>query len=403
MNEYAQVMNSITELRRTLENRLQDCITADKAEKLAEAAVEKLHGRPAAKALLPQTKEDVLARAAAFRHSAKNIPETPWTSAYGAKFGGMRNFLAAAKSRHPLLEETKAMGEGTGAAGGYLVPQDFTAEVIRLANEASPILQHANIIPMSTMKRTIPRQIGNVAVGWASEGASRAVTAPTFGQIEQVAKVLGAVIKCSDELIRDSAINLTAFLSELVAEAMALETERVALCGDTASGDPFDGVLNASGITTVSMAGSAVCFDDVADLVFSLSDAYANEGTIVISRTGLKKLLKLKDTTGDYIWQPPSGDMPATLWNTPYLISSQLPANLGTGSDLTPALFGRFDKYLIVSPRQELEVKVSQDAADWQSGALESAFMADQTWMRFTQAMSVNVAYGGAFAKLLFK
>ena len=154
MNEYAQVMNSITELRRTLENRLQDCITADKAEKLAEAAVEKLHGRPAAKALLPQTKEDVLARAAAFRHSAKNIPETPWTSAYGAKFGGMAREEYAQSYRGRLFE--KFFGTvRTGQQAWDRDSQHSNSE--RAANNRATLLQ---------MERDWEKSANTIAGGW---------------------------------------------------------------------------------------------------------------------------------------------------------------------------------------------------------------------------------------------
>ncbi|MDD4005397.1 MAG: phage major capsid protein [Elusimicrobiaceae bacterium] len=402
MNEYNEVMQSITELRKTLDTRLDDCITREKAEKLAEDAVRRI--APERKAVLPDTETAIMERAESFKKSARNTPERPWNSEYGRKFGNMRNFLLAAKNRLAITGEGKSvLAEGTSSAGGYLVPTEFSAQVVRLMQDSSELISHSNVIPMSSWKRQIPKQISNVSVGWAIESAARTATAPSFGQIEQVAKVMAAVIKCTDELIRDSAINLTEFLSELVAEAMALEIERVALAGSTVAGDPFNGILYASGVNSVSMGSTSVSFDDIADLVFSLSDAYARDGVIALSRTGLKKLIKLKDTQGSYIWQPPAGDMPATLWNTPYIICSQIPSDLGDNSDLTAAIFGRFNRYMLISPRQELEIKVSQDASDWDNSALQSAFMQDQTWLRFTQAMSIDVAHGAAFSCLKFK
>jgi len=404
MNEYSEAMNSIAELRKVLESRLDDCITRDKAEKIAEDAVRKLHPVEK-KAVLPETPQDILERAARFKASPANTPEKSWTSPYGAKFGSMRNFLLAARERYALSSDGKAapLAESGDTGGGYLVPAEFSAEVVRLMNDASVIMKIANVIPMSSWKRHLPKQLTNVTVGWVTEGAAKPVTNPTFGQIEQVAKVMAAVIKCSDELLRDSAVNLTAFLAELVAESMALETERVALAGKAAAGDPFNGILNADGVNPVSMAGGAVSFDDVAELLFSLNAQYANNATLVLGRAGLKKLMKLKDTVGNYIWQPPAGETPATIWNVPYVVSSQVPVNLGTGEDLTAALFGRFDKYLLVSPRQQLEVRVSQDASDWVNSQLQSAFMTDETWLRFTQALSIDVAHGPAFSCLKFK
>jgi HK97 family phage major capsid protein len=401
MNEYSQVMDSVGELRKTLETRLDDCLTKEKAEKLIESIVSKLH--PAKSQAVVPGEEEILTKAESFKNSPRNTSEKRWTSEYGRKFGSMRNFLLAIKEKQPSIYAAKAstLVEGTASLGGYLVPSEFSSEVVELMSDISKIMEISNVIPMSSWKRQIPKQLTNVTVGWVDESGTKPETNPTFGQIEQVAKVMAAVIKCSDELLRDSAINLTKFLSELVAEAMALEIERVALIGDeTGASDPFNGIYKTSGVNVVSMAGASVSFDDIAELIFSLNDAYAKDATMILSRTGLKKLIKLKDSQNNYIWQPPTGDVAATIWNTPYVISSQIPNNLGVGTDETLAIFGRFNKYLLISPRQELEVKVSQDASD---SAGNSAFMTDQTWLRFAQALSIDVAHGAAFSYLQFK
>jgi HK97 family phage major capsid protein/HK97 family phage prohead protease len=390
------------ELRKTLEGRIDDCLTREKAEKLVEDIVKKLHPQPSTRVVPPQNPDEVMDRAEAFKSSPHNTAEKAWTSDYGKKFGNMRNFLLAAKERHPMLADAKSvMSEGTPAAGGYLVPTEFYMEVIRLLRDASPIMQIANILPMSTWKRLIPRQLSNVAVGWVTEGGTKPVTNTSFGQLEQVAKVMAAVIKCTDELLRDNAINLTAFLSQLISESMALEIERVALSGDISAGDPFAGIINSSGVNVTTMAGATVSFDDVIELIYSLNAANSQNAVIAINRTGLKKLLKLKDTQGRYLWQPPVGSVPATIWDVPYVICPTIPNTLGTGTDCTAAIFGRFSRALLISPRESIAVKVSQDAYD--NSDSSNAFMQDQTWLRFTQALSIDVAQPSAFSYLAFK
>lgn len=403
------IMSSLHELRQTLDSKISSCITEEKAQKIISDLINKVH--PAqSKAVLPTTEDALLERFAAFTAKGKFAPEKTWTSEYGRKFGNMRNFLLAAKNNPAIIEGQKAvLSEGTNNIGGYLVPTEFSSEVIRLMTDASPIMQIANILPMSAWKRQIPKQLTNLQVGWVAESGTKTVSNPTFGQIEQTAKVLATVIKCTDELIRDSAINLTQFLSEIVAEAMALEIERVALLGN-GSTDPFYGILNTSGVNVVSMGSSTVTFDDIANLIFSLNETQAKDGVIAISRAGLAKLMQLKDLNGQYIWCPPSASSPATIWNTPYVVCSQIPtaatsASTLTGGDKTFAFFGRFNKNLLISPREEMTVKVSQDASSWNTSdsSLESAFMTDQTWLRFTQALSINVTYGNAFSYLMFK
>lgn len=397
-----EITHSIKELRKVLENKIDSCITKEKAEKMMSDVINTLH--PAErKAVLPQTAEEVLERFAQFS-AKKGAGETPWTSEYGRKFGNMKNFLLAAKDRHASVTDGKGLlAESGTSGGGYLVPSEFSANVARLMSGVSPIMQIANVIPMGSWKRQIPKQMSNISVGWVAENTSRPIANATFGQIEQVAKVLATVIKCTDELIRDSAINLTEFLSELVAEAMALEIERVALTGSSAKGDPFNGIYNTSGVTKLNTGGPSVTFDDIANLIFSLSDTKAAGSALVLSRTGLSKLIKLKDSNGNYLWQPPAGSAAASIWNTPYVVCSTIPNDVD--DDKTIAFFGRFDRHLLISPRQELVVKVSGDASAWNAAteSADSAFMLDQTWLRFTQALSIDVTYGSAFTALTFK
>ncbi|ACC98638.1 Phage major capsid protein [Elusimicrobium minutum Pei191] len=398
-----EIMQSIKELRKTLETKIDSCITKEKAENIVSDLVKKVHPEQR-KALLPTSADDVLERFAEFSKSSKHAPEKPWTSDYGRKFGNMKNFLLAAKDRHASFADSKSVLAESGAGGGgYLVPTEFSNHVARIMADISPIMQIANVVPMGSWKRQIPKQISNLSVGWVAENGVRGINNPAFGQIEQVAKVMATVIKCTDELIRDSAINLTQFLSELVAEAMALEVERVSLVGDTAAGDPFNGVYNTAGLQNVTMGGQNVSFDDIANLIFQLNDANAAGSVLVLSRTGLSKLLKLKDSNGNYLWQPPAGGAPATIWNTPYVVSSKIPNDVD--GDKTIALFGRFNKHLLISPRQEMAVKVSQDASSWNAASetADSAFMLDQTWLRFTQALSIDVTFGSAFSCLKFK
>ena len=103
-----EIMSSIKELRQTLDSKINDCLTKDKAEKMIEDIITNLHPQQS-KAVLPATPEDVLDRFSAFTKSGRNMPERPWTSEYGRKFGNMKNFLLAAKNNHSLLNDFKAV------------------------------------------------------------------------------------------------------------------------------------------------------------------------------------------------------------------------------------------------------------------------------------------------------
>lgn len=388
----------------------QDSIKKDELEKTIEAYLQKsIPAKPSmvlpgdaktieeAQALVLAKFEDFKRRPNAYEKAA------PWTSEYGKKFGNMQGFLKALVLRSgDLKASTDAMTEGTGSSGGHLVPTEFSYEVIRLLYANTIVRRIGRLVPMSTWKRTLPRQTSNLTVYWVAEFGSKTASKPAFEQVTQQAKVMAAVIKSSDELLRDNAVNLQTFLAELVAGAMAREEERVALVGSTDAGDPFKGVYYETGVVSNTMGGASLEFDDLIDMQASLGEAYQQGAIFVLKRAGLKLIMKLKDGNGQPIWNGPREGAPGMILGKPYELSDQLPVNLGVGGDMTPILYGDF-KHLWISDREGIVVKASQDASDWVGGALDSSFMSDQTWLRFCKAGSINVMVPAAFAKMPVK
>lgn len=422
--------NAVEEALGKLETRLKElgkraetALTKEEVDRIVEAAISKAHPVPAKSSMVmpgagagqDEWVQFLATRLASFKERPEAYQKAaPWESEYGKKFGNMQGFLRACIRKSAELQtydpldlngkaSSDAMTEGTGSSGGFLVPTEFSYEVIRLLRAAAVLRSIARIVPMGTFKRTLPRQTSNVSVGWVDEFGIKSVTKPAFEQFTQTAKVMAAVVKSSDEFLRDAGLNVQLFLAELIAEAMGLEEERVALAGNTGASDPFNGVLYATGVVSQSMAGATLDYDDIIDLSFAIDAPYADRGVFCLHRNGLKVVMKLKDAQGQYIWHAPRDGNPGLLLDKRYYLSSQLPTNLGTGTDESPILFGDFARFLWVSDREGIAVKVSQDASDWVGGALDSAFMRDQTWIRFTRALSLDVALGAAFAKLTVK
>lgn len=322
-------------------------------------------------------------------------------SEYGKRFKGLGDFLLNCREKSPLcLTEKTTMTEGTNAQGGYTVPTEQSSEIIRLIHDDNVIPALARNFPMSTWKRTFPKQLTAVSVAWTDEGATKSKSKPTFGQLTQTAKKLAVIVKMTDELLEDNSVEMANFVREIVAEAMGDEIDRVGLVGNTGAGDPFMGVLYATGVNSVSMAGASLAGDDIIDLFQAVKVAARKRGTLVTSTMGETLMMKLKDQQGQYLWSPPQGDVPARIWNKPYVVSDQIPTTLGTGAQ-TAMLFGDFSKYFFYSIRKGMTVKVSQDAADWVDAALDSAFTQDETWTRWVIRMSLDVALATAFSKIL--
>jgi len=234
----------------------------------------------------------------------------------------------------------------------------------------------------------------NVSISWVNESSSKTVTKPTFGQITQEAKVMAAILMLTDELLRDSAINLQPFLAELIVEAMAQEEDRILFVGNTGAADPFMGVRYAAGVVANTMAGASLVFDDLVGLEFSIAAGHRKNAYYVLPSPALKAIVKLKDNTGRPLWNAPVQGAPATINGYRYEVSDEITAV----ADKYPVLFGDFKRGALISPRQGLQVKVSQDAYDPTSQV--SAFLNDQTWLRFVQAEAITIATPAAFGYL---
>ncbi len=399
--ENADILKAFGELRTAIEDKQKDFLTIDKTEKIVEDIVKKLHPdagqRIVPAAGLPATPEAVMAKASWFKNSIFNKASAPWTSDYGKQFGNMKTFIVQGRNSKAYTGNNLT----TAADGGDVVPTEFLNKVIMLLNETSMIFQEAFILPMNSGKRDIPAGATNPTTGWITEAGVRTHNKPTFGKVAQVAKTVFSLVELTDELLEDSEIDLESYIAFLVAQAISLEVENIGFAGDVDQGDPFDGVLNASGIVSVPMNGAEFAYDDVVDLTHGGSQAYAEGAKVFTSRTGLKKLMKLKDENGHPLWQPPAGAVPATVNGEQYVISSKIPTDLGSGNDETAAIFGNLKKYLIISPRNSMELLASKHAYDPTSQV--SAFFSGLTFARFTQRYSINVAYGGAFRVLQFK
>ena len=206
---------------------------------------------------------------------------------------------------------------------------------------------------------------------------------------------MAALIPASSELVEDSSIAIANLLATITAEAFALEEDRVGLAGDVSgASDPFDGILYDSGVTSLAMASGDTLFTNLdADDMLDLSGQVTTAGTVgagfLMHRTIFDIVRKLKDTQDNYIFNPPNGITPATIWGYPYQLSDVMPAVGDTAVDTPFIIFGNL-KHLYLGDRKSMSVASSQHVG----------FANDQIYYRFIERIAVKIAIGSAFAVL---
>jgi len=239
-------------------------------------------------------------------------------------------------------EERKALTVGNAAQAGYLAPQEFGDEIIKLLRELSPIRQYANVKAMSGAEIIYPRRKASTQAVWVGETEDRTASQPEYEQVTIKPYEMATYTDISRQLLEDNAYNLEAELQSDLAESFAI-TEGSAFVKGTGVGQPM-GLLNSTQIQTVSAA--TLTADTVIDLFYSLPSFHAQNGTFVMNRNTLAAVRKMKDNNGAYIWQESIRDgQPGTLLGRPVIEAVDMP---DPAKNNTPILFGDLSGYRIM-------------------------------------------------------
>jgi HK97 family phage major capsid protein len=180
--------------------------------------------------------------------------------------------------RH-IYKSAKDMSEGSGIAGGYLVPTEYLQPLLEVEAEMSPIIGRCTRVPVKSDHGRWPALdqyfaptagSGNTALAGRvtstpkAEGAALAETQPQLVEIEWTVHKEGGYVEVSNELIADSPQAIDVLLRRLFGVAVAAKKERHILRGSGA-GEPL-GILNAA---------CAVAVTTAADNAFSYTDVLA--------------------------------------------------------------------------------------------------------------------------------
>lgn len=261
--------------------------------------------------------------------------------------------------------EQKDMSEATGASGGFLVPTEFQAELLSIQAETAIVRPRATKIPMRrrqiqipVLSQTattagIPHWFGGLRAYWTEEAAQKTASDPVFRQMVLTAWKLTMLTRSSDELLDDSAISLSAFLSGPMGMAGAIAwTEDFTFLQGDGAGKPL-GILNSGATLTGSRGGSNnITYEDLTGMMRRFLPT--GKGVWVISQSAMAELLDLNGPSGNpsYIWGSAVSGAPNTLLGLPVLWTEKLPA-LGTKGDVLLADF----QYYVIGDRQATTIE----------------------------------------------
>jgi len=297
-------------------------------------------------------------------------PDKKRLEAKAAFFGGYTR-----QGLDRMTAEQKALLVSSDTGGGYLAPPEYVAEIIKDEVLYSPFRSIVKVRQTSLGLVSQPKRTGTAAATRVGEQQTRSETTnPTWGLLNLTAPEMYAEARVSTADLEDSAFDLEAMLREEFAEQFGVKEGAEIVSGNgvnaclgfldaNAAGPGVPIAYTPSGVAATiagAAAGSAGQADPMLDLFHAVKTAFAVRGTWVLNRKSLGAVRKLKDTTGQYLWQPGVGQSGAigqgigpNILGAPYVECPDMPDE---GANAFPIAFGDWKRAYQILDRIEMSL-----------------------------------------------
>lgn len=274
---------------------------------------------------------------------------------------------AKAQERLDASLEGKAMTVGTSSAGGYLVPDQYSREVLELRFQNAVLEPLFSRINVQSDTLRIASVTGGLTAGWVAELAEKPAADLTFGEISTGVFTVAGLAVASNQLLSYAGNQIDRLINAELARRINRVIE-IAILNGSGTGQP-KGILGTSGVGTTALTST-----DVDDLLDAVSDAITAIYTdfidapnaIVMHPRTWGRIAKARDTNGAYLigsataprqdrtavaglpgyggGQTPRGE----LFGLPVYTTANVPTDLGTGTNESRVIVGKFDEGLVL-------------------------------------------------------
>lgn len=260
--------------------------------------------------------------------------------------------------------ERKSLSTTNDRDGGYLVPSGLHDRLYATLQSGSVMRGLATVREISTSALELLVDKDAADVGWVAETKERDETkTPTLAKVRIPVHEMYARPRATQKLLDDASLNVEDWLSQKIAQKMALMESTAFVSGDGNQKPKgflaYEAVEKAqwewgkleaitTGVDGSFEEGKEV--DNLLDLFHALKPPYLPEAHWLMSRLTQGVLRKLRDPQSHlYLWQPPLGGMTTpTLLGYPVVVCDDMP-NLVPKEASKAIVFGNFKEgYQIV-------------------------------------------------------
>jgi len=293
----------------------------------------------------------------------------------------------------------KAMSEESGEAGGYLVPPEFSKDLIEfLRAEAIVRRAQAPVLSMNSNVLNIPKITGGSSAFFIGENENIPATDVQVGQLQLTAKKLAALLPVSNDLLRDGGGEK--MMSDDLVTSLAGAEDTNFLRGNGSQNSP-KGILYAVNSANKFDANGTINLQNV---MADLTKAIARVKKAKVRLT--KPVWFFGTNVWQYLYTVQNGfGVPAfqsqmdsgKLLGYTFLESADIPENLGTGGDESEIYFGNAADF-VIGQNMQLIIDINDSAAYYNGSSVVSAFSLDQTVIRVISRIDCGLRHDKAFS-----
>lgn len=265
------------------------------------------------------------------------------------------------------------MSSNIPADGGFLIPEEFRAELLRVALESSIVRPRARVIPMASLRTALPALdvssnvssvFGGMIAYWTEEAAALVQSQPSFMKVVLEAKKLTVRTDIPNETLDDSAISIDAFLGEAFPATIAWQEDSAFLMG-TGVGEPLGAITSHAATATVAkesgQVAATIVWENIVKMYARMLPSSLARAVWVVSPDTFPELATMAlsvGTGGSAVWLNNGVDgPPMTILGRPVLVTEKASV-LGTQGDISFVDFG----YYLIGDRMAMSAQSSAHA-----------------------------------------
>jgi HK97 family phage major capsid protein len=255
--------------------------------------------------------------------------------------------------------EYRVLSDTAGGGNTVPLPTSFVGQLYRYLVDTSSIRQTNPTIysTNSGENLVVPRSTSEGVATWTGESQALTASDPTITTVTLSAYKVAKLIQVSSELLADTGFDIVGYMAEHAGRNLGIAVDTAYVAG-TGTTQPT-GLVGSAGTATISVqaatgvgslvglptSGAVVGADVLIQLYHSVIPQYRPRASFVMNDSTIMVVRKLKDTTGQYLWQPALvAGQPDMILGRPVFADPHMPA---IAASVSPILFGDFGGYFI--------------------------------------------------------